>query len=146
MSAMAGIVKRSTDLAVLRARAYAEANMQSTVTIARRSKPVFDQTTGRLAPGAPTTIYTGIARIYDVTGGTMMLLGEDPQYVRSSFVSIPMSAPVPQVDDVVEVTAHPDPALIGKFFKITDVSAGGQLPAARRLSVQGVEASPGVTP
>jgi hypothetical protein len=41
----------------------------------------------------------------------------------------------------VLVTAHEDPLMVGRYFRVADVEAGGQFPAVRRMSVAGVEAT-----
>ena len=63
----------------------------------------------------------------------------------SSYVSLPLTvddeATDVQVDDIVLVLEHPDPAVVGRAFRVMDVDAGGQFPAARRLQVTGVQRS-----
>ena len=138
---MAGLVRRSTNMATLRARAYAEANMIATVRIERPVEPVFDRTTGQLGMPADSTVYEGKARVYGVSGPATYALGDEPQYFSSTFVSIPLGSTLPRVDDVVEVTDHPDPAIVGRFFRVQDVEAGGQMPVAHRLQVVGIQPS-----
>lgn len=145
MSVMGGIVKRSTDLAVQRARAFAEANMQATVRIERPTEPVFNRDTGDLGMAPDAIVYIGKARVYSVTGPATYALGDEPQYYSSSFVSIPQGMAEPRIDDVVEVLAHPDPSLVGRFFRVQDVEAGGQMPAVKRMQVVGIQPSRGWT-
>lgn len=143
MTVMGAIVKRTTDLAVLRARAFAEANMQATVRIERPTAPVFDRSTGELGMAPDALVYQGKARVYGVQGPATYALGDEPQYFSSSFVSIPHGAAEPRIDDVVEVLTHPDASLVGRFFRIQDVEAGGQMPAVKRLQVVGIQPSRG---
>lgn len=142
MSILSGLVKRTTLLARPYAQAYAEGNMIATVRVTRPSTPVFDRTTGGLASmGAESVIHEGPGRVYNVTGPQQYALGDEPQYFSSTFVSIPITATKPRIDDVVEVLAHPDPNLVGRSFRVQDVEAGGQLPVVHRMQVTGIQSS-----
>ena len=138
---VAGIVRRSTALGTLRAQAYAEANMIATVKIERPLQPVFDQTTGALGMPADAVVYQGKARVYGVSGPATYSVGDEPQYFSSTYVSIPQGAANPRVDDVIEVMSHPDASLVGRFFRVQDAESGGQMPAATRMQVIGIQPS-----
>lgn len=140
---MEGLIKRSTDLAAARARVHAEANMIATVVIERPTEPVFDRSTGELGMAPDSVVYEGKARVYGVTGPATYALGDEPQYYSSTFVSIPLSAPKPRIDDVVKIISHPDPGLVGRLFRVQDVEAGGQMPVAHRMQVTGIQPSRG---
>lgn len=129
------------DEAVTRyARRYAEANMTATVRITRMDEP-FLNSSGDLIPEEMFTIYEGKGRVYSVSGPMTMNLGEEPQYYSSTYISIPLSATLPRVDDVVEVLTHRDWTMPGRKFRVMDVEAGGQYPAARRMQVTGIQRS-----
>jgi len=130
------------DAAVTRyARRYAEANMTAAVTITRMAEPSLDDLTGGLTATEQFVLYSGKARVYGVSGPMTMSLGEEPQYFSSTYVSIPLAAPMPHVDDMIEVTAHHDWTLVGRTFRVMDVESGGQYPAVRRMQVTGVQNS-----
>lgn len=130
------------DNAVIRyARRYAEANMTATVEIVRMSEPYLDINTGNLTAMEQFTIYRGKARVYGVSGPVTMNMGEEPQYFSSTYVSIPLDATMPRVDDVIEVLTHHDWTVVGRTFRVMDVESGGQYPAVRRMQVTGVQNS-----
>lgn len=139
-------------LAVEYARRYAESNMTATVTITRYAAPDLNDVTGRLNPVRLTGVYTGKARVYVLVGPILLGIGDESQEFQNSYVSIPISAWLPndldvlteyetdvRVDDVVHIDAHSDPGLVGRSFRVTDVESGGQYPAVRRMHVMGVE-------
>lgn len=136
------------------ARRFAESNMIATVRVTRMGEPVLDPATGALDASPQVLVYEGKARVYAVSGPMTYSLGEEPQYFSGSYVSIPLFRAVgesdPQVDDVVEVLADPDPLVVGRMFRVVDVESGGQFPSARRMQVTGVQRSrnwkPGVAP
>lgn len=138
---MAGIVKRTTALAQQRAQAYAEANMTARVRVTRPAAPVFDQATGELGMAADVVLWDGPARIAAVQGPATYALGDEPQYFSSTFISIPLAADDPRVDDTVEVLEHLDPTLVGRFFRVQDVESGGQMPVSHRMQVTGIQPS-----
>jgi len=142
----------SSALAIEFARRYAEANMTASVTITRYLDPELNDVTGRLIPHRETGVYKGKARVYVLVGPILLGIGDESQEFQNSYVSIPISVWLPneldvlteyetdvRVDDVVHVDSHPDPGLVGRSFRITDVESGGQLPAVRRCHVMGVE-------
>ncbi len=142
MSLLTSLIKRSTTMVRPLAQAYAEGNMIATVRLTRPAKPVFDRRTGGLAAmGAEGVIYSGPGRVYGVQGPVQYAVGDEPTYFSSTFVSIPITAGKPRVDDVVEVLDHPDPNIVGRSFRVQDVEAGGQIPVVHRMQVVGIQAS-----
>jgi Family of unknown function (DUF6093) len=119
---------------------YCEGNMIGSIKIFRKQAPVFDPVTGKLTAQTDTLIYQGKARIATVSGPLTYQLGDEPQYFSAATVSIPEDfTPIPQVDDVIEVVAHPAPGLVGRSYRVTDVQGGGQIHSARVMSVTGVQ-------
>src|SRR3954465_11835964 len=101
MSLLSNLIAKSTAAARPMAQAYAEGNMIAQVKITRPSKPVFDRSTGGLAAmGAENEIYNGKARVYSVTGPVQYAIGEEQQYYSSTYVSYPITANRPRIDDV----------------------------------------------
>lgn len=142
MSLLSNLISKATVSVRPFAQQYAEGNMLATVKITRPTAPVFDRATGGLAAmDAETTRYEGKARIYNVTGPVQYAIGEEQQYYSSTFVSIPLSAPQPRIDDVVEVLSHPDLTMVGREFRVQDVEAGGQIPVVHRMQVVGIQQS-----
>lgn len=122
------------------AKSYAEGNMNAAVRITRPTDPVFNRTTGFLAEPTEALIYSGKARITTLSGPVQLSVGDDPQFYSSCYVSIPLAS-TPQVDDIVQITAHPDTAIVGRFFRIEDVEGGSEMPVVRRMRCMGVQHS-----
>lgn len=140
------LVRRSVKLAQPLARAYAEGNMTMEVEITRPAKSTFDRNTGRMTNPPDATVYTGVARMYEVVGGQAYNLGDEPQFYASSYVSIPVSAPRPWANDDVRIVTAEDPALVDRHYRITGVDTGGLLPAVHRCAVIGAEPAQNATP
>ena len=122
-------------------QARATGNMTYTCRIERLAEPVFDEATSMMTSATATTIYTGVCRVFEVSGGAPITINEDAVVIQSTQLVIPFDAtPVPVRDDeVVILTAQFDPALVGKRFRIMDAAKGGDLRASRRFTVQGVQ-------
>jgi len=128
------------------ARKYTEANMTARVRVARMQDPSegsdtdWNNTATQLK-----VVYEGRARVWGVSGSGLNDYGDEMTAFSSSYVSLPLivddKATDVQVDDIVVVLEHPDPALVGRSFRVMDVDGGGQFPAARRLQVTGVQRS-----
>lgn len=142
MNLISAMIARSTVAVRPMAQAYAEGNMIAVVKVTRPSMPVFDRNTGGLAAmGNDSPVYEGKGRVYNVTGPVQYALGDEPQYFSSTFVSIPITAAKPRIDDVVVILSHPDPNVVGRSFRVQDVEAGGQIPVVHRMQVVGIQAS-----
>lgn len=130
------------------ARAYAELNMVSQVTITRPG-PLTAATGHDMAASTATGVYVGKARVYSTSGPQWGTWGDDVQAAQATYVSIPLEVAgdvtSPVVDDIVEVTTHLDPLMVGRFFRIVDVEQAGQIPAVRRMQVVGIEQQPSWT-
>jgi Family of unknown function (DUF6093) len=144
-TAVTAVVGRSVRMAIPLAQRYAETNMLAAITIRRRKPGVsFDRVTGQLAATEFDTVYVGKARIYEVNPGGSYELGETLVTPEQTYISIPIAAPRPRIQDDIEVNTHPDPEMAGRWFKIDGVGTAGLIPAARRLSVTSVEPAPGM--
>lgn len=129
-----------------RARAYvkkmAVAQMTSQIVITRPGTPTFDATTGLTTAHTGTTVWTGPARFYSTTGG-VQVIGDAVVSLGQTTVAIPQDAPLPEIDDIVDVTSSPDDtAMVGRRYRVIDVSEGGLLSPTRNLQVTTVEGSP----
>lgn len=150
-SAISAVIGRSNKYARMLAQVHAKGNMIAKIELKRGgdAAPVWNPVTNQVEspegeviwgpdPADPTK---GIARIYAVTGPVTMGLGDEPQYFQSTYISIPLEAPLPEIDDVVEVIEHPDIKLVGRFYRVVDVERGGQIPVVHKMQVVGVEPS-----
>lgn len=129
---------------IRRARLYAERNMVHSVIVSRMEMhPEF----GDFGVSPPTeeslllkVIYSGPARVYGATDSTVDYAGED-QVFSNTYISTPIDVGgvpvVSQHDDLIQVTGHPDPLIVDRFFTVVTVDSGGQFPILRRHSVTG---------
>lgn len=119
--------------------------MGSTIKVTRPTAPTFDTATGLMtAHDTGTVIYQGAARIYPVTGGGQSFLGSEDTIMRTTTFSVPETetATVRAGDLVQVVTTLDDSALVGKEFRILDVTEGGLMDPTRKLSAQAIETNP----
>lgn len=109
--------------------------------IERVQLPSFDESTGKATSGGRITVYTGPCRIWEVSGGGPIMIGEDDIVMQNTQLSIPWNVtPVPKRDDEVEITSsHSDTEVVGKRFVIDSAAKAGELRATRRFSVRGYE-------
>lgn len=130
----------STYLTALRiSKRYATRNLKHEVLVVR-PKGLRVEPSGKVSVDEETPIYTGIGRLWSVdSGGT----GDDGQlvYLSSSNISLPWGVVVTQVDDLIQVTEHEDPAIMGRWFRVMNVHAGGILPVVRKHTVVSIQHS-----
>lgn len=114
----------------------AEQLMTDACTITRSGgAPVFDSTTGTYTDPAATTVYSGKCRVKpaNLTSRTVQA-GEQQVALWPYSVSMPLSA-LPELDDVVTVTASVDASLVGRTLRVRSVARGTFL-TARRLDCE----------
>lgn len=123
-------------------RSRAVENMTATCVIERVGAQTFDEDTSTLTSGSRVVIYTGLCRIWEVTAGQVVPVGEvDEVVLQSTRLSLPWdTSPVPKRDDEVWIQTSPaDSALVGKRFRILSAAMGGDLRATRQFVVQGIQ-------
>lgn len=115
--------------------------MTSTCTISRPKDPTFDINTGTASGGTRTTIYTGVCRVWEVTGPGVVTVGEDDIIQQTTNISIPWDTdPVPIRGDYIKIeTSATDDNMVDRLFEIIDMAKSGELRATRRFSVQMVQ-------
>lgn len=79
-------------------------------------------------------LWSGIGRIRPTTGPREQPVADTVLALRDADINVPLSAPEPFVDMEVRVAASGDPALTGRWFRVTDVRVFGQQ-ASRKFSV-----------
>lgn len=140
ISAAKGLIARSVTLAQRYAQAYAEGDMLGSGRLIRPVDPVWDSVLNTMVNPADVVLYTGPLRVSTVSGPVTYDMGDGPQYYSSTPISLPLGlVKRPEVNDVVIIDVHPDPAVAGRTFRVMDVEAGGQLPAVYRLQCVGVQ-------
>lgn len=116
-------------------RTRVELTMVSTIKIQRGDIGDLDPVT--LQVGGiknPTTVYQGKARIHPLVGNGAIALGEGQIEMRSTTITIPISATVPHRDDLVTDLTDDDVDLPNRTFRVTDVEVGGFFNAYRTLT------------
>lgn len=124
-------------------RDRATAVMAYTCKIERVVPPTYDNTTLIASPGSRTLIYEGICRLWEVSGGSAVVLGDADLIVQTTNLSIPWNVPVlPRRNDEVLITdAEDDPFVIGKRYQIQTAAKAGEMRATRRFEVMAMEKS-----
>jgi uncharacterized protein DUF6093 len=96
-------------------------------------------------------VYHGQARIHRLASPVQMGFGDEPQYMVSGTISLPMfeaetNNPVRVfVNDHVTVDDHWDASMIGRTFRVMHVDVAGQFHNTVSLSIMGSEESPTTT-
>lgn len=111
-------------------RPVAENAMTSTGQLLRPSSTAtFDETTGRSVYPDPAELWTGPVRVQRIARrGGGIEAGDRSVEIQLYQVSIPISAPEPQVNDQIVITAiGDDPALPGKVLRIAEVRIGSNV-------------------
>lgn len=143
-------------VALSTARRYAEMNMTAQVVIWRPAEAVLNDVTGYLQSERQGGVYSGKARVYQVSGPLLLGIGDESQEFQNTYISIPITVPItrtdindvttttwyepdPRPDDLVEITSHSDPLMVGRMFRCRDTEAAGQFPVVRRMTCMGVE-------
>lgn len=129
-----------------RARTYLTkmtlSQMTSQVSIERPGDPTFNATTGLETATTTGAIWSGPARIYG-TSGSLTMVGDAVVSLAQTTISIPQTAPLIKVDDIVTVTStSDDPAMVNKRYRVVDVTEGGLLSPTRQLTATTLEGSP----
>jgi len=123
---------------------YALRNMQARVVISRMEMHPEPFDDSGAFPTEHTNLlrvlYAGPARIYNLSDSQLDYAGEE-QVFSTTYISTPMDvggvALVSQANDMIEVTAHQDPLVQGRWFRVVTVDSGGQFPILRRHQVTG---------
>lgn len=116
--------------------------MRYTCRIERVIAPTYDNTTLVASPGSRTTIYEGVCRVWEVSGGSPVVLGDTDIVIQSTNLSIPWNTSVlPRRNDEVLILTAPDedPVMVGKRFQIQTSAKAGELRATRRFEVSAME-------
>lgn len=100
---------------------------------------VLDRNTGKATRTVDTVKYEGPCRFWEVANGNQALVGDEQVVFSQSYLSIPYNAPVPESDDIVQITASVDADLVGRTVAIVSTVRGGGLRASRRFLVSVIE-------
>ena len=126
------------DTAIARWRSREQRLFRSTCTVTRAAAGrTFDPSTNTYTAAAAATVYSGpcMVRRTDRSGNDTEA-GEREVRLQDLEVKLPADTAVAE-GDVVTVTASPDPALVGKTLRVTDVLSD-DWQVNRRLAVEEV--------
>jgi hypothetical protein len=95
---------------------------RSTCTITRATAGTFDEGTGAITPGTPTSVYSGACLIRPFSWeGSDTQVGQQEVRYRGARLKLPPDTDI-EKDDIVTVTGSDhDADLVGRTFRITDV-------------------------
>lgn len=138
------VVRRSMSLAQSMVEPYMAGTMNSLVRITRRGG--WDPVLAEYSDDVVTVLYAddvdpslgAKAGVAISTGPLSTTFGDEPESTDSISVYIPRSAPAAfQIDDLVQIMAGPDSSMIGRWFQVDSVPAGGRLMPSIRLECSG---------
>jgi hypothetical protein len=125
---------RMTKRAMRTLRPSAHKWMTDEIEIWRPSSSIHDDETLLETHVPGVKVWEGPARIRPSSGPNEQPISEGVAVMRDADVLIPISAFLPWTDDEVLAKVSEDPALEGRWFRITDVRVFSQQ-AARKFSV-----------
>lgn len=109
-------------------------HMAATVTLYRYGSTEFDDDTGMVEVPSRSSIYEGIARIWQTNEGQVVIAGDSDIATLTTNISIPWDSVMPCKDDIVVVKSNPgDVGLVGRAFRVLYVDGGGLIGGARRM-------------
>lgn len=84
-------------------------------------------------------IYEGPCRVWEVASSAQVVISDHQVVVSQTYLSLPWDAPVPESDDIVEITKSADTDLEGRTVQVVSVTRGGGLRASRRFTIRVVD-------
>lgn len=114
-----------------------QGHMNCTIELLRHRDSSLDETTGLYTAVSKTSVYSGVARIWEASSGSIVEVGEADLALVSTYCSIPFDVDVmPHRDDQVLVTACPgDPDLVGRGYRVLMIDGGGLMRATRKMQL-----------
>lgn len=100
---------------------------------------VVDPVTHKAKRADAVVKYEGKCRFWEVQAGSQVVIGDQQVVVTQSYLSLPYDAPVPESDDIVEITKSVDPDLVGRTVQVVSIVRGGGLRASRKFLVRLVD-------
>lgn len=141
------IVRKSIRFAQAQIEPFAEGAMNYLVRITRNG--AWSSATGEYDPAGETVVYAdtddpsigAMAGVLPTSASGTSLIADEAEYTDSLTVLIPRSAPEIIIGDMVQVMAGPDTGIIGRYFRVDSVDAGGRLQPSQTISCTGVAKS-----
>lgn len=123
-------------------RPVAEAAMTGTGRLLRPSgeQGSYDPALMQLTPSEPELVWEGECRYQprSDTSARDIPAGGRPMTISRNQLTLPWAAAEAHVDDVWEMTSSADPTIVGKRFRVTNVTFG-EHQAERHLTVEDYE-------
>ena len=124
-------------------RARATEVMEYTCQITRGStSEAYDEDTLVFTVAGPRElVYEGPCRVWEVTAGGAVVVGDTDVYTQATNLSIPWDTPaiIRRYDEVEIITAPQDSQMVGERFEIATTAKAGELRATRRFEVVSME-------
>lgn len=142
------ITRRSLSYAQNYSRQHVEGAMNSLVIVTRSG--AFNPDTGEYDPTNAVVLYDdadypgvgGQAGVTPTSGPINFSGGDEAVFFDSITVYIPKYMPIkPRIGDVIQVMAGPDNNVLGRFFRVTSVPAGGRLVPSNAMQASGLAPS-----
>lgn len=113
--------------------------MEDECRIFKPGEMVVDPVTHKARRGEAVVKYEGPCRFWEVQAGAQVVVGDNQVVVTQSYLSLPYNAPVPESDDIVQITKSVDEDLEGRTVQVVSVVRGGGLRASRKFLVRLVD-------
>lgn len=107
----------------------------------RISQGSHDEDTLVYSPGSRQVLYEGVCRVWEVSGASVVGLGDtDAELdISTTQISLPWDSPLLKKNDEIEITsADTDTQMVGRRFQVQSSAKAGELRATRRYSVTGL--------
>lgn len=105
--------------------------------------PVVAPGTKIATRGVKELKYEGPCRLWEAQSGSQVIIGEEQVSMTQTFLSLPYTAPIPEPDDICQITKSVDIDLVGRTVSIVAITRGGGLRASRRFLVRVVDSKRG---
>ena len=144
VSLLTAVVRKSILFAQAQIEPFAEGAMNYLVRITRNG--AWSAAEGEYDPTGEFVVYAdpddpslgAIGGVMTTSPSGTSLIADEAEYTDSLTVVVPRSAPEIIINDMLQVMAGPDSGIVGRYFRVTSVDAGGRLQPSQTLSLTGV--------
>lgn len=105
--------------------------------------PVVAPGTKIATRGVKELKYEGPCRLWEAQSGSQVVIGDEQVAMTQTYLSLPYNSPIPEADDVCQITKSEDDDLVGRTVSIVSITRGGGLRASRRFLVRVVDSKRG---
>lgn len=98
---------------------------------------MYDPATRRTINVTRMDIYQGPCRLWELSSGSHIVIGAEEFTTSVLRLTVPWDVdPVPEVDDVFQMTKSTDSSIVGRWLEIIHVTRGGGLRGSRTFTVR----------